>query len=330
MRGDRVASIRDVALKTGFGIGTVSRALNNTGYVAEETRRKILEAVEELDYKPNELARNLYHKRSMFVGVMVPDLEHPFFAGLIRRIEVELHKHGYKCMVCNIENNASKQKEYIEMLRGNIMDGIISCSDLLADIGVDGIKRPVVCMDRDWGEEVPNVHSDHKMGGEIAAEELIKSGCKNVIQFMPRLLDAWSFGERYLVFKEKMEAAGVKVTNVYLPNSLGIYERGEVVRNELRKYMGKVDGIFCDDLTAMYCLKIALENKIRVPEELKIVGYDGIKFIQMVSPTITSVSQDSPQIAKRCVDTIMDKIKGVEDIEKHQKIGVKLIKGGTT
>ena len=96
-----MASIRDVAKQAGVGVGTVSRALNGTGYVSPDTKKKIEKAAEKLGYTPNELARNLYRNRTGIVGVMVPDLDHPFFSCLAKHIEMELYRQGYKTMICN-------------------------------------------------------------------------------------------------------------------------------------------------------------------------------------------------------------------------------------
>lgn len=96
-----MASIREVAQEAGVGVGTVSRALNGSGYVSPETRKKIEKAAKKLKYTPNELARNLYHNKTGIVGVIVPDLEHPFFSSLVKHIEMELYEQGYKTMICN-------------------------------------------------------------------------------------------------------------------------------------------------------------------------------------------------------------------------------------
>ena len=96
-----MASMRDVARKAGVGVGTVSRTLNNSGYVAEETKKKIYESMEELNYKPAPAVKTQAGRKTGFVGVMVPSLEHPFFARIMRCIEYELSRHNYKCIVCN-------------------------------------------------------------------------------------------------------------------------------------------------------------------------------------------------------------------------------------
>ena len=104
MRGGvNMASIKDVAQKAGVGVGTVSRVLNNSGYVSDETREKIEEAMKNLQYTPNELARNLYHKKSGIIAVLVPTVEIPFFAELVHDIEAELYNEGFKIMLCNTD-----------------------------------------------------------------------------------------------------------------------------------------------------------------------------------------------------------------------------------
>ena len=103
-----MAGIRDVAKLAGVGVATVSRVLNESGYVSEETRKKILDAMEELDYIPNELARQLYHKKSGIIAVLMPDVSHPFFSELVKNIETMLYEHGYKTMLCDTFKEKNK------------------------------------------------------------------------------------------------------------------------------------------------------------------------------------------------------------------------------
>ena len=117
-----MASIRDVAKQAGVGVGTVSRALNGTGYVSPDTKKKIEKAAEKLGYTPNELARNLYRNRTGIVGVMVPDLDHPFFSCLAKHIEMELYRQGYKTMICNTIGISDRERDYLDMLDRNIVD----------------------------------------------------------------------------------------------------------------------------------------------------------------------------------------------------------------
>ena len=126
-----MAGIRDVAREAHVGIGTVSRYLNGSGYVSEESRNRIETAIKTLDYQPNELARNLYRNRSGIIGVIVPDLEHPFFAKLSKYIEINLYERNYKTMICNTVGISNREKEYLKMLERNVVDGIIAAAHTL-------------------------------------------------------------------------------------------------------------------------------------------------------------------------------------------------------
>ena len=108
-----MASIRDVAIKAGVGIGTVSRALNGSGYISDETKQKIMQAVEELNYKPNELAQNLFRNKSGFIGIVVKNLSHPFMASLVKHVENNLYTNGYKCMLCEVGDNPNRIEEFV-------------------------------------------------------------------------------------------------------------------------------------------------------------------------------------------------------------------------
>ena len=143
-----MASIRDVAIKAGVGIGTVSRALNGSGYISDETKQKIMQAVEELNYKPNELAQNLFRNKSGFIGIVVKNLSHPFMASLVKHVENNLYTNGYKCMLCEVGDNPNRIEEFVEMLQRNVMDGIICCADIPSSISLAEIHRPIVMVDR--------------------------------------------------------------------------------------------------------------------------------------------------------------------------------------
>lgn len=175
-----MASIREVAQEAGVGVGTVSRALNGSGYVSSETRKKIEKAAKKLNYTPNELARNLYHKKTGIVGVIVPDLEHPFFASLVKYIEMELYEQGYKTMICNTVGISRREQEYLDMLERSMVDGIITASHGLEVEEYRKQTKPIVSIDRDLGPQIPLIGCDHAKGGELAAELMLKAGRKKI------------------------------------------------------------------------------------------------------------------------------------------------------
>ncbi|NLL09128.1 MAG: LacI family transcriptional regulator, partial [Firmicutes bacterium] len=173
-------TIRDVAEKAGVSVTTVSRVLNNRGYISEATRKKVYKAMEELDYQPNEVARSLFRKRSNIIGLIVPTVAHPFFAELTAYVETYAYARGYKVLICNSQLDASKEQEYVGMLRRNQVDGIIMASHTLEVEEYKKLNLPVVTFERFISNRIPYVTSDNYQGGKLAVELLLERGCKMI------------------------------------------------------------------------------------------------------------------------------------------------------
>ncbi len=323
-----MANIREVARKAGVGVGTVSRALNGSGYVAEDTRDRILATARELDYKPNELARNLFRNQTGIVGIIVPDMENPFFSKLLKNMEIELYKNGYKAMICNTISISNREQDFIDMLKQNVMDGIITAAHSLRDDAYARIQKPVVAMDRRIGPGIPVIHSDHKTGGRLAAELLLEAGCHEVIQFGGAQGVNTPSNDRHTEFSRVMAEAGVKVQNVEMAWNIMEYD---YYRKQMAQYMDlyrEVDGVFSTDVGALYCMDMAARRGIRVPEDLHIVGYDAVDMTRLFSPGLTAIAQDIPGLARCCVNTMMDLLDG-KTVEMEQVLPVSVQKGGT-
>lgn len=204
-----MATIQDVAKKAQVGVGTVSRVLSGKGYVKAETRERILKSIEELNYIPNEMARNLYFQKSGIVAVIVPQISHPFFAEFIDHVESALCKEGYQTMICNTWSEKNYELRYLDMLKRRVVDGIISGSHTLEIEHYQNLQRPVVALDRDLGPDIPCVAVDHSEGGRLAAEILIKAGCRRVLQFRGDGLVSSPSNLRHDVFARTVQEHGV-------------------------------------------------------------------------------------------------------------------------
>lgn len=323
------AGITDVAKLAGVGIGTVSRALNGRGYVAKETKEKIEQAAKELGYTPNELARNLSRKRSGIIGVIIPDLENPFWCKFIKYVEMELHRHDYKTMVCNTVGISNRERQYVDMLGRNIMDGIITAALSLEDDVYLQIPKPIVSVDHNLGPTIPLIHSDHENGGKIAAECLLAAGCKNVAQVVGYFQANTPSNDRYIAFERTMKEHGAQVQTIQTEWNKLDYAYYMKAMEQYMDVLVSVDGIFSSDLGALSMYHMAIEHGIQVPGQLKIVGYDGMDITRMVTPVLTAVVQDVELLSKLCVETLLKVIDGAEDINYHQVVDVKLQKGET-
>ena len=321
-----MAGIRDVAKEAHVGVGTVSRYLNGSGYVSEKSRARIEKAIQRLDYQPNELARNLYRNRSGIIGVIVPDLENPFFSKLTKYIEINLYERHYKTMVCNTIGVSNREKEFLGMLERNVVDGIIVAAHTLHSDDYLRINRPILAMDKDFKGQIPLVHSDHKKGGRLAAEAMIKAGCKNILQFTPSSKVTTPSNQRHIVFEAICKENGVRVTTVETNWNLfsHAYYR-EYMREEMDRYQG-IDGVFTADIPAIACMNILKQKGYRIPEDVKIMGYDAVDAIYMTDPPLTSIAQNIQELARRCANTILNIIEG-KKYERHQIVDVHLVKG---
>lgn len=164
-----MAGIREVARLAQVAPSTVSRALNGSGYVAEETKEKIRQAVAELDYVPNQWIRNLYRKKTGIIGVLAPELLHPYFSVLWSYLEEELHRHGYNMMICNTRGNPLIEREYLDTLERNLFDGMIIGAAFLPDENYTEMDKPILSLDRII-PGIPLVSSDHEQGEDCGGK----------------------------------------------------------------------------------------------------------------------------------------------------------------
>ncbi|KFI95744.1 LacI family DNA-binding transcriptional regulator [Bifidobacterium stellenboschense] len=176
-----MVGMRDVARRAGTSVSTVSLVVNGTGYVSDEMRKRVQDAMDALGYIPNELARNFYRDRTNMVGVIVPTVRHPFFATFVAALQRGFSARGMRVVLCSVADTGKDESEYIDMLRRHMMDGIVMAAHTRhpADYWTS-IDRPIVAFDRYLGEGVPSVRSDHEQGGRIVARELIASGARHV------------------------------------------------------------------------------------------------------------------------------------------------------
>ena len=139
-----MATIKDVAALSGVSVTTVSRVLNKRGYISEDTYKKVYDAMAELNYQPNQLARSLSKQKTNFIGLLVPDVSHPFFAEMTHLLEISLFNHGYKLILCNTQRNDMREQSYLDMLRQNKVDGAIVATHYLQTSDYKDLSLPLV------------------------------------------------------------------------------------------------------------------------------------------------------------------------------------------
>ncbi|MDI3529387.1 MAG: LacI family transcriptional regulator, sucrose operon repressor [Thermoanaerobacter sp.] len=308
-----MATIRDVAEKAGVTVTTVSRVLNNRGYISEKTRKKVYEAMKELNYQPNELARSLYRRKSYLIGLLIPSVSHPFFAELTGYIEYYAYQNDYKILLCNSLQDVEKEKGYINMLKRHQVDGIIIGSHTLKTEQYLNVNLPIVAIDRYFSEKIPYVASDNYNGGVLATKLLIQNGCRKIAHISGPLILNTPANNRRKAFMDVVKEHNIE--NVVVETKLNVFDTDEYKKLIIKLFTDHpdIDGVFASsDLIAATIINAAREIGKEVPKDLKIVGYDDISIAKTIVPPLTTIRQPIEEMAKRTIEIILDQIDGKE------------------
>ncbi len=323
-----MASIRDVAKLAQVAPSTVSLVLNNKGYVSESSRQKVLAAIRELNYIPNELARNLFRNCTNIIGVVVPDIGHPFFGTFIRSLELALYRHDYKVLVCSTIERKNGEREFVTMLKRQMIDGIImGCHSLDIEL-YDNIEKPVIALDRVINEHIPIIRSDHEHGGELAAEKMIQAGVKHPLQIMGSMNVTTPAHLHHFVFEQKMLEKGIKVENYEMEWNRFSMDYFKQVAQEVFKKYSDIDGIYAADMLICACLGEAKKCGLNVPQDIKMVAHDGTFITNCGLCDITAVVQPIEAMAEETARVMIQLLQG-EEVAKETILPVQLLEGST-
>ncbi|MGB4943792.1 MAG: LacI family DNA-binding transcriptional regulator, partial [Trichococcus flocculiformis] len=299
--------MKDVAALAKVGVGTVSRVLNSSGSVKESTRRKVEAAMKELNYIPNAYARGLKMNKTNTVALIIPTIWHPFFSEFAYYVESNLAEHKYKMLLCNSDVSSDKELEYIQMVQENKVDGIIGITYSDLDNFVSS-HLPFVTIDRHFKEETVCVTSDNFHAGQLAVEKLVEKGCHKLGYIGTHSRFPTETTKRRDGFKAKAEQMGMPYA---------IYDGEDPViefKQEIRTFFEEnpdVDGIFAHtDFIALDILEILEEMKRKVPEEMQIIGCDGIKMESGRRQIVSTIRQPVDLMAKAAVEKIIQVIDG--------------------
>lgn len=320
------ATIRDVAKLANVSVATVSRVINDKGYVHQDTKNLVLKAVEELQFEPNQLARSLTNRHSKMIGVIVPHVSTSFYGTLIEGIEDQAIKLGYKVMLCNTKDNAERELDYIKIFEQYNVEGIIIAANVHNLDKIKNITVPVVSVDHVIDDSIPSLSSNNEEGGRLAAKLLIKNGRKNFL-----ILRGPSFlittKERSKGFIDELDIHGLNYT---IHDSDILSPDIEFINSFLRRNPN-TDGIFAlADSFAAVTLGILNKYHRNIPEDVDLVGFDNVQTSEWMYPGISVISQPIKYMGEAAVNTIIDLVnnKGIEEF--HREIPVELIIRGTT
>ncbi len=308
-----MATIRDVARLAGVSVATVSRVLNKNGYVNKETEQKVMMAIEQLQYEPNAVARGLAGKQTGTIALILPDISNPFFPELARGVEDVAHRHGYTVILCNSDDQGSKERSYIEVLKKKYIDGIIFASSTLEDADISKMRKsniPLVLLDRAPNKESCSVvRVNNYAGAQMAVRHLLEIGCKRIAHIYGPL-EMITARERLAGFEDLVKAFDWFSPTLMVPGDFSIDGGRKAIETLLAKHPD-VDGIFAgNDLMAIGAMKALFSLGKRVPEDVSVIGFDGIGLTEIVEPELTTIAQPIYEMGTLAAATLIQKITG--------------------
>lgn len=310
MNPRREPTLADVAKEAGVSLTTVSRVLNDRGYLSQETRDKVAAAIEVLGYRPNQVARALHGKRTQTIGLVVPTVELPFFGELAVNIENALSAHGYRVLICNSMGKADRERDLLNLLVGNRVDGIISGAHNENLEEYSTIRMPLVTVDRELAPNIPNVRCANEDGGRLATRALIDAGCTR-----PALLTSRSRPRnlRERGYRAVLKEEGIDPIILTADFHTPVEQRQTIVNEALDSVAEIVDGVFAtDDLAAAEVLEWARLRGRSVPGDLKVIGFDGTTTVRRALPGLSTIVQPLARIATAAVEILMSQIEARE------------------
>ncbi len=286
--------------------------------------------MKELKYQPNELARSLIKHRTNTIGVIVPHIEHPYFAKLISNLETVAANRGYKILLCNTKGKNEKELQYIEMCKSNCVTGIIFCSRLVDFTSLLYQDIPVITIEQNLEAGILGIECDNYQGGRLATEHLVSCGCRKLLHLSGIKNENMPADARAEGFIRVCEEYGVTHTEVQ--NTKMIYhtlDYYEYIRQALKK-TPDVDGIFASsDLIAAQTIQVCSEMNIKIPDQIKLVGFDDVNIAKLTTPTITTIRQPIDEMAEWAVIYI-EKILRQETVPERIRLPVTLVKRDST
>ena len=323
--------LTDVAKKAGVSPTTVSRVINNYGSLSQKTIDKVHLAMKELNYQPNSFARSLQGKNTQLIGLIFPTVANPFFGELVEKLETKFFERGYKSILCDSANNKQKERNYLNMLAANKVDGIIAGAHNLGIKEYEELTLPIISFDRALADSIPIVGGDNYQGGYTATENLFAQGGQRIGIITGSNASNSPTNDRlngYLDFIREKKLSEHVFRFDSFEHSLAL--KNNKIKRILMKE--KIDSLFCtDDLTALLVMNQCRDLNIAIPQDLKLIGYDGTRFIQNYFPHLTTIIQPIDELAELLVELLIQRITFPDkELDAAYRLPVRLLQGQTT
>lgn len=320
------ATMADVAKLAGVGVGTVSRVINKDKSVSDKSRKKVLEAIEALEYKPNRIAASLKKNETKIIALLVPVIDHPFFARFAEFVADEADKFGYTILLVSSQGREQREEEILERIRSREVDGAVFVTHFMHS-PEDFAGCAVVSFDRILSDDIPYVTSDNYDSTTRALEYLFERGARKLGFVGSKPLVPSEVSERHRAYEDFTKAHGLENRSVYEVISHG--EEGELSDRFLEEF-GDSDGIFASNYTIAHVLYDELTARGRkIPEDVQLISYDVASSQWHNGKTLSCVEQPVEQLAREVVRLLVRKMAG-ENVETRNVYPTRFISGCST
>ena len=318
-----MATMKDIAKIAGVSLGTVSNVLNGTAGVREPVRRRVLEAVRSTSYQPSQLARGLRRVQTNVIGMIIPDITNPFFPAVVRGAEDRAFSNGYRMILCNTDNNHSKELAHLNELRTYLPAGLIVIPSTFSDLTMQAksyreVGTGVVCIDRlpkDWVGDT--VTADNQKGAYKATRHLIEMGHK-LLATITGPLHLTNAQERLDGFRQAIQEAGLPLAPEYVQEASFDKQGGASKTGLLLRLIPRPTAIFAgNDMIALGVLAAIRDAGLRCPQDVSVIGFDDLELAETTNPALSSVSQSGYQLGSTAASILLERIHGDAGPAKH-------------
>ncbi|MBN2540450.1 MAG: LacI family DNA-binding transcriptional regulator [Bacilli bacterium] len=335
-----MVTIKDISRLSGFSVTTVSKALNDYPDIATKTKKRIKEICNEVGYIPNATAQSLVSKKSYTIGIIFEEmsgvgLQHPLFSKILESFKREVENDGYDILfLSNQSGNRSTGSYYQHSIRKQVEGILVLCAEFNSEEMEELYKSKIPMAIIDFhNEKILNVTSSNEEGVKLAVDYLISLGHTKIANIHGSL-QTYIGEQRERYFVEQMKAHGLAVSQDYLVSGeLFTKEEGYIAMKQILQLEDQPTAIICaSDMLAIGAIKAIQEVGLNVPEDYSIIGFDGINAGQLISPTLTTIRQDTEQMGVTAAKNVLKMIKSKKRMRCGNTITVKtsLLEGETT
>jgi LacI family transcriptional regulator len=304
--------MKDIAGDLGLSVVTISKVLRNHPDIADDTRERVLKRIKELDYEPNIMARSLVTGRSYLVGLVVPDLLHPFFAEMAKSLSAAIGNHGYSTIISSSEEDPELEGREIRQLTGRRLDALVIASagtDPEPFLRLDRHSMPYILVDRELPGLTANfVGINDETAGRIATEHLIEQGCKTIAHICGR--ENSTGMKRLEGYRRALKTAGIPyLESLVIARSkvdINSERMGAEAMRQLLKQRPIPDGVFAhNDPLAFGAVEAIFEAGLRIPEDIAVVGCGNLHYDSLLRVPLSSVDQNNQAIGEKCAEILL-------------------------